>query len=280
VLAGVLAVSLLAWSSHLDSRREARDAQREEELQRREDALELERRALDDARVVRQDRLDNLRLLKEVLADPNGDRDFHGLDLRGMSLRRLDLSNVDLSGADLSGADLSGVTALNARFQGTNLSDAELSSAVFRDSEFIDADLDRALVRYAEFYGSTLSWVSLRNATVIHVRFDDTTLAGLDASGARLHGVQFWGGSIVDADPPTFLTESAWTGTTISGAFTIDAAIVDAEPLATWCWLDERPVVRVSDGSVEAAGIPSCEQVGFADTPDWVRGYEYEELGN
>ena len=86
---------------------------------------------LDDRRAEREERLENLRFVREraLIEDAErGDRPFAGLDLAGMDLRGLnlqradlrdnlseakllfaDLSSADLTGADLSGADFTDV---------------------------------------------------------------------------------------------------------------------------------------------------------------------------
>jgi uncharacterized protein YjbI with pentapeptide repeats len=85
---------------------------------------------IEEDRFARQERLDNIRFVREVVTQPDpSDKPFDSLDLRGAPLARLNLSNARLDKADLTGANLRNAELTDASLEDVDLTDADLFNA-------------------------------------------------------------------------------------------------------------------------------------------------------
>lgn len=113
--------------------------------------------ALDDQRSSREERLENLRFVRERSSEETANRPFRGIDLKRQSLDGLRLAGADLSFAELG----------QTSFFSADLSKATLAFAKLEGSKFIVADLTRA---------------DLNSAKLTHANLESANLAGADLS--------------------------------------------------------------------------------------------------
>jgi hypothetical protein len=147
--------------------------------------------ALDEDRLSREVRRDNVRFVREVATRPNAvAKPFTGLDLRGARLQGLDLSDADLRSADLAGAELFLVDLSSARLGGANLSDALLRGADLSDALLFGTDLSNAYLVDVDLSGAYLGATRAAAGAPPDAAIPGANLRGADLTGADLTGAR------------------------------------------------------------------------------------------
>lgn len=148
--------------------------------------------------------------------------DLQNTDLRGLRFSGADLSKFDLAGADMSGTSLVGVNLSEAwLYKPYTAEGTKLVNAFLEDVNFRGAHLD-----FVDFHG------------VGHLR-------GVDFSGAYLHGANFTGVQMIEANlsnavlenvdfTKAFLSEVKIDGATLKNANLTDANFSNMHGLRQW----------------------------------------------
>jgi uncharacterized protein YjbI with pentapeptide repeats len=156
---------------------------------------------VEESRVDRERRGDNVRFVREVVTQPDpSTKPFAGLDLQDAELAGLNLSSADLAGAILTDAILT---------------DADLTSAYLNDAELADpANLTDADLHFANLTGAYLTGVDFRSADLSFAQLFDACLDGANLQGANLEGADLRGADLGAA----IVTGAQLTGATLISA--------------------------------------------------------------
>ena len=142
--------------------------------------------ALDDQRSQQEERLENLRYVRERSSEVKTSRPFRGMDLEGQNLAGLELNGADLAEAKMKGADLTHTELSEASFIGADLSGATFSSAELSDSFLSYANLQGAKLTKADIRSADLEGIDLRNADLSGSTLSESLLANARLDGAAL----------------------------------------------------------------------------------------------
>lgn len=147
--------------------------------------------------------------------------DFIDSDLSNIVMVGMNFSGANFSGAKLSGAKLTSANFLNADLSGAILRSADLTVAVFGGATLAGADLSGADCTSADFVKADLTGVIatkntiLKNACLVHARFDFNLLRQADIAGVQLRQAN--------------LTGIDLSGRNLSGAMFEDAILNEAK---------------------------------------------------
>ncbi len=178
---------------------------------RLEHNLTDEQRSVEDLRALRQERLENLRFVRER-ADPGSRKPFASLDLRGMPLAGLDLSCegsedldrdpqcADFTGAVLADADMTLTHAPQGQFEEADLTRANLNAMSATVANFALADLAQAVLTAADFTGSNFVGANMDDVKAEEVHFDHVRLDGASLRRADLAGAYMRGAELNNVD--------------------------------------------------------------------------------
>lgn len=165
--------------------------------------------SLDDQRSSREERLENLRFVRERSSKDARDRPFRGLDLKGQNLSGLALAGANLDQAELAqallfGTNLSKATLLMAnlkdsRMFGVDLSGANLIGANFTGAELYNADLTGADLSMADLTGADLTGADLGSATLESADLQETRLGSANLARANLARANLTGATLTSA---------------------------------------------------------------------------------
>lgn len=149
-------------------------------------ATMLGQAALDDDRSSREERLENLRFVRERSSEVKQDRPFRGMDLKEINLAGLQLSAADLTAADLTASDLTGTSLPEATFKDAQISGAYLTQADLNYSNFMFADLQGAFLDRAHLKAAALDNANFQNAHLEDADLSESSLTGTNLFGAQL----------------------------------------------------------------------------------------------
>ncbi|MEM8723123.1 MAG: pentapeptide repeat-containing protein [Cyanobacteria bacterium P01_G01_bin.39] len=138
-------------------------------------------------------------LVKEIVSQPDKDRNLSGANLSGADLSGANLSGADLSGADLFGADLSGADLSGADLSGADLSDVNLFGAVLRNTDLSGADLRNAYLRNIDLRNANLSGANLNSAYLPGANLSGANLNSADLSDVNLNGADLRNANLIGA---------------------------------------------------------------------------------
>ncbi len=162
------------------------------ETRRSQDSEERE-----DLRQVQAERLENLRFIRQISADPNfGDhRPLQYADLSGLNLGGLDMSNSDLS-------------------------DADLFLTEFRRTDLSGAQMNRTLVDFADFGFADLTAATLTNLNSQDIRVDGLT-SFIDLNNTKLNRAELSFSHIRVSGLQAYMNAMTVLNTTIEGNMTL-----------------------------------------------------------
>lgn len=126
-----------------------------------------------------QNRIENLRFVRERSSEDSLPRPFAALDLVGQNLRGLQLSGADFRGSNLRKTNFSGAELPSSNLQSVNADEASFSAA----------DLKNAALDHAKFSAAELSYVDLAGGTAELLEVRECRTAACQVNGHALFGI-------------------------------------------------------------------------------------------
>lgn len=150
---------------------------------------------VEDNRSDRQERLENLRFVRDRSSSTQLDRPFSGIDLAEMNLSGLSLAAADFKGARLDGvrftlAGLEGAHFEDASMRNADLREADLSRVNFGSTVADGANFTRAVLRGAQLVDSSFTNVDFKNAGLFDLDFAGSSFDRSDFFEAKLTRIQ------------------------------------------------------------------------------------------